>query len=55
MNLQNIQTTPCECCSELTYHIPLGEDDISYDHNGFTLHLTHEEAKALRIQLATYL
>ena len=51
MNLQNIQTTPCECCSDLTYHIPLGPDDVTYDEYGFTLHLTQDEVEALRKQL----
>ena len=38
-----IEKTTCEDCSEVTYHIPLFAEDLSFDGETFTLHLTEKD------------
>ena len=47
-----IHQSICEECSDISYHIPLTPDSITYDPEvGFTLHLDEEDLSTLYFQL----
>ena len=47
--------TACECCDDVTYHIPVDYDSVTYHpENGFILHLNEDEMTALYFQLKEY-
>ena len=48
----NIQATRCSDCADLTYHIPLDPDTMSFfPEFGFCLHLNEDELTDFYLQL----
>ena len=50
-----VVATKCTCCDDVTYHIPLDNDSISFTpESGFIAHLTEDEMTDLYFQLKEY-
>lgn len=55
MDLMNVEATSCECCDDVTYHIPIDTDCVSYDpENGLVVHLTEDEMTDLYFELKEF-
>ena len=51
----NVTTSFCECCEDVTYHIPIDMDSVSYEPDeGFHIHLSQDEMTALYFELKEY-
>ena len=51
-----VTVTKCECCDDLTYHVPLPTDAITISPvtDQIVLHLTEEEMEALYFEFKEY-
>ena len=47
--------TTCECCTDVTYHIPFLIDQMSTDKDEIIAHLTDEEMTSLYLELKEYI
>lgn len=46
-----ITYSECECCEDVTVHIPLSLSDLTMDEDGCFLHLTQAEAMGMYWEL----
>ena len=46
-----INKSTCDCCDEVTYHIPLPLDAVTFEDQEFVLHLTETELQALHLEI----
>ena len=49
-----VTATTCECCDDVTYHIPFKTDDLSIFNGEIIAHLAEDEMTDLYFQLKEY-
>ena len=49
-----VTATTCDCCEDVTYHIPFRTDDLSMSNGEIIAHLTEDEMTVLYFQLKDF-
>ena len=52
--LMNVTATTCDCCEDVTYHIPFSINDLTITEGLVTAHLTEDEMLDLYFQLKEF-